>query len=123
MSGDYVLHCSCGASETMSAGNTRLSADTIESAIKLMPALESLNEEGWEVSELRGTTCDYAGQLVWFLLEHWRHGELSYSYNNNSNPPIVLKIPPEVGLPEPCGTCKGRLLVPCPACVEVKKPS
>lgn len=114
MSGNYVIHCSCGVNQTIEPQGLRY--ETIEAAIKLMPAFEKMRDAEWDMSELRGVCFEHASQLVGVMLEHWRHGQLSYSYDNNSNPPVVLVPPAEVGLPVPCGTCQGRRLVACPSC-------
>ncbi len=113
MSGNYVLHCSCGSKETL--GNMT-DHESIEVAALHAPQFEMLQKAGWEIGDQRGVVYEHAGQLVYWILDHWRHGEMKYSYDNNSDPPVVLKVPAEAGLPEPCGTCKGRRLIPCPEC-------
>jgi hypothetical protein len=114
MSGNYVIHCSCGHEETIEPQQVR--SETIETAMELMPQFEKMRDAGWDMSELRGCVYEHASHLVRVMLGHWRHGQLSYSYDNNSNPPVVLPPPPEAGLPVPCGICQGRRLVACPAC-------
>jgi hypothetical protein len=112
VSGDYRIHCSCGASKTLD----QTKHYSIETAAKLAPHFELLAQEGWEISDMRGNSFEPAGELVLFVLEHWRHGELSYDYTNNNEPPIKLEVAPDAGLPEPCPRCRGRRLIPCPEC-------
>lgn len=117
MSGEYVLHCSCAAELTIPEYETRR-PEEIESAMAAMPVLEQLSSRGWPVRSLPGT--EVGVKPLWytigFLLDHWRHGQVSYTYSNNSDPPVILKPPPEAGLSAPCGTCQGRRLIPCPDC-------
>lgn len=113
MSGDYVIHCGCGVS---SGCLDRTQADTLETLVKFLPEFEAMEEAGLELKDIRGTIYDPTAEAVRFLLEHWRHGTLHYSYTNNDNSAVLLTIPKKVGLPEPCGTCHGRRLIPCPTC-------
>lgn len=113
MSGSYVIHCGCSES---SGYLDRTQGATLELLVKFLPEFEAIEVAGLELGDIRGPIYDPTSQAIEFLLKHWRHGTLEYSYSNNSNPAVPLVIPAKAGLPEPCGLCHGRRLVPCPEC-------
>lgn len=115
MSGSYVLMCSCGDDTTLEQG---VFHGTIEDAAKFAPFLEALHKDSTlDLGDLRGGSYEHASEVVYWVIDHWRHGEMRYRYDNNDNPPVALRVG-SGALPAPCATCKGRRLVPCPACKD-----
>ncbi len=113
MSGSYTIHCGCGVD---SGYLDRTQGETLELLVKFLPEFEAMEAAGLELEDINGTVYDPTNDAVQFLLKHWRHGTLEYTYSNNSNVAVPLVIPKRAGLPDPCGLCHGRRLVPCPEC-------
>ena len=113
MSGSYVIHCGCSES---SEYLDRTQGETLEILVKFLPEFEAMVAAGLELEDIRGTVFDPTNEAIQFLLKHWRHGTLEYTYSNNSKVVVPLVIPAKARLPEPCGVCHGRRLIPCPEC-------
>lgn len=115
MSGSWYIRCGfCDAEFEAGRAREGTVRDLIRSSLKLEHLIKTTE---LDFSDLRGEVYEHVGDILNFVVEHSSHNSFWIGYTNGSEPDSWERVGAEgLELPEPCGTCRGRGMVPCPSC-------